>query len=138
MYSNIDIECEKYWGSINIQNPIKTLKYFSVSIYLFLNTFIFLSLCFHQKRSALYIVRVIEQCCFNSVPDHVNGQIVNFILKSPNNDCLGIERICNAIETTLCSVTLRDRALILQYWRNTLEKMQIYKDYNDPSKNVFT
>ena len=29
------------------------------------------------------VVRVIEQVCFNSVPDHFNGQIVNFILKPP-------------------------------------------------------
>ena len=29
------------------------------------------------------VVRVIEQCCFNSVPDLFNGQTVNFILKSP-------------------------------------------------------
>ena len=28
-------------------------------------------------------VRVIEQCCFNSVPDPFNGQTVNFILKPP-------------------------------------------------------
>ena len=30
------------------------------------------------------VVRVIEQCCFNSVPDPFNGQTVNFILKPPN------------------------------------------------------
>ena len=29
------------------------------------------------------IVRVIEQCCFNSVSDPFNDQTVNFILKSP-------------------------------------------------------
>ena len=29
------------------------------------------------------VVRVIEQSCFNSVPDPFNGQIVNFILKPP-------------------------------------------------------
>ena len=29
------------------------------------------------------IVRVIEQCCFNSVPVPFNGQAVNFILKPP-------------------------------------------------------
>ena len=28
-------------------------------------------------------VRLIEQCCFNSVPDPFNGQTVNFILKPP-------------------------------------------------------
>ena len=27
------------------------------------------------------IVRVVEQCCFNSVPDPFNGQTVNFISK---------------------------------------------------------
>ena len=29
------------------------------------------------------IVRVIEQSCFNSIPDSVNGQTVNFISKPP-------------------------------------------------------
>ena len=29
------------------------------------------------------VVRVIEQCCFNSVPDSLNGQTVNLILKPP-------------------------------------------------------
>ena len=29
------------------------------------------------------VVRVIEQCFFNSVPDPFNGQTVNFILKPP-------------------------------------------------------
>ena len=29
------------------------------------------------------VVKVIEQCCFNSVPDLFNGQTVNFILKPP-------------------------------------------------------
>ena len=29
------------------------------------------------------VVRVIEQCCFNSVPDPFNCQTVNFILKPP-------------------------------------------------------
>ena len=29
------------------------------------------------------VIRVIEQCCFNSVPDPFNGQTVNFILKPP-------------------------------------------------------
>jgi hypothetical protein len=29
------------------------------------------------------VVRVIEQCCFNSVPDPFNDQPVNFILKPP-------------------------------------------------------
>ena len=29
------------------------------------------------------VVRVIEQCCFNSVLDPFNGQTVNFILKPP-------------------------------------------------------
>ena len=31
----------------------------------------------------MYVVRVIKQCCFNSVPDHFNGQTVNFFLKPP-------------------------------------------------------
>ena len=29
------------------------------------------------------VIRVIEKCCFNSVPDPFNGQTVNFILKPP-------------------------------------------------------
>ena len=29
------------------------------------------------------VIREIEQCCFNSVPDLFNGQTVNFILKPP-------------------------------------------------------
>ena len=29
------------------------------------------------------VVRVIGQCCFNSVPDPFNGQTVNLILKPP-------------------------------------------------------
>ena len=31
----------------------------------------------------VYVVRVKEQCCFNSVPDHLSGQTVNFFLKPP-------------------------------------------------------
>ena len=30
-----------------------------------------------------HVVRVIEQCCFNSTPDPFNGQTANFILKPP-------------------------------------------------------
>ena len=30
-----------------------------------------------------HVVRVIEQCCFNSVSDPFNGQTVNFIVKPP-------------------------------------------------------
>ena len=29
------------------------------------------------------VVRIIEQCCFNSVQDPFNGQTVNFTLKPP-------------------------------------------------------
>ena len=29
------------------------------------------------------VARVIEQCCFNSIPDIFNGQTANFILKPP-------------------------------------------------------
>ena len=29
------------------------------------------------------VIRVIEQCCFNSVPDPFNGQTVYFILRPP-------------------------------------------------------
>ena len=29
------------------------------------------------------VIRIIEQCCFNSVPDLFNGEKVNFILKPP-------------------------------------------------------
>ena len=29
------------------------------------------------------VIRVIEQCCFNIVPDPFNGQTVKFILKPP-------------------------------------------------------
>ena len=31
------------------------------------------------------VVKVIEQCCFNSAPDPFNGQTVNFILKPPKS-----------------------------------------------------
>ena len=46
----------------------------------------------HRKESepvsrpdltAVHVVRVIEQCCFNSTPDPFNGQRANFILKPP-------------------------------------------------------
>ena len=47
------------------------------------------------------VVRLIEQCCFNGAPDFLNGQTFNFILKSPNIDCLGVERFWNTIETIL-------------------------------------
>ena len=36
-----------------------------------------------QCQGTSAVVRVIEQCCFNSVPDPFNGQTVNFILKPP-------------------------------------------------------
>ena len=29
------------------------------------------------------VIRVIEQCCFNSTPDPFNGQTANFTLKPP-------------------------------------------------------
>ena len=35
----------------------------------------------HMGTSA--VVRLIGQCCFNSVPDLLNGQTVNFISKPP-------------------------------------------------------
>ena len=53
------------------------------------------------------VVRVIEQCCFNIVPDPFNGQTVNFFKKTQKIDGLGIERIWNTIET-LGSITLTD------------------------------
>ena len=31
----------------------------------------------------VHVVRVIEQCCFNSTPDPFNDQTANFILKPP-------------------------------------------------------
>ena len=34
-----------------------------------------------QTWPAVYVVRVIEQCCFNSTPDPFNGQRANSILK---------------------------------------------------------
>jgi hypothetical protein len=33
--------------------------------------------------SNVHVVRVIEQCCFNSTPDSFNGQTANIILKPP-------------------------------------------------------
>ena len=33
--------------------------------------------------TAVHVVRVIEQCCFNSTPDPFNGQRANFISKPP-------------------------------------------------------
>ena len=49
------------------------------------------------------VVRVIEQCCFNSAPDPFNGQTVNFILKPPKSiETRTYEQpIWNTIETTL-------------------------------------
>ena len=35
------------------------------------------------------VVRVIEQCCFDSVPDPFSGQIVNLILEPPKRNQLG-------------------------------------------------
>ena len=51
------------------------------------------------------VVRVIEQCCFNSVQDPFNGQTVNFILKSPK-----------VIE----SRTYVKKANLECYWNNTV------------------
>ena len=36
-----------------------------------------------QTWRAVHVVRVIEQCSFNSIPDPFNGQTANFILKPP-------------------------------------------------------
>ena len=36
---------------------------------------------FKSDMGTSAVVRVIEQCCFNSVPDPFNGKTVNFILK---------------------------------------------------------
>ena len=38
---------------------------------------------FYYLKAAVHVVRVIEQCCFNSNPDSFNGQTANFILKPP-------------------------------------------------------
>ena len=51
------------------------------------------------------VVRVIEQWCFNSVPDPFNGQTVNFILKPPK-----------VIE----SRTYVKKANLKHYWNNTV------------------
>ena len=43
-----------------------------------------ISISVWQKFVSMYtLLRVIEQCCFNSVPDLFNGQTVDFILKPP-------------------------------------------------------
>ena len=36
-----------------------------------------------HSQTAVNVVRVIEQCCFNSTPDPFNGQTANFILEPP-------------------------------------------------------
>ena len=36
-----------------------------------------------QTLPAIHVIKVIEQCCFNSNPDPFNGQTANFILKPP-------------------------------------------------------
>ena len=38
---------------------------------------------FQPYLKAVHVIRVIEQCCFNSTPDPFNGQTANFILKPP-------------------------------------------------------
>ena len=38
---------------------------------------------FQPYLKAVHVIRVIEQCCFNSTPDPFNGQRANFILKPP-------------------------------------------------------
>ena len=38
---------------------------------------------FEPDMGTSAVVRVLEQCCFNSVPDPFNDQTVNFILKPP-------------------------------------------------------
>ena len=38
---------------------------------------------FQPYLKAVHLIRVIEQCCFNSTPDPFNGQRANFILKPP-------------------------------------------------------
>jgi hypothetical protein len=35
----------------------------------------------YYLKAAVHVVRVIEQCCFNSTTGPFNGQIANFILK---------------------------------------------------------
>ena len=38
---------------------------------------------FQPDLNVVHVIRVIEQCCFNSIPDPFNGQRANFILKPP-------------------------------------------------------
>ena len=38
---------------------------------------------YRPDLTAVHVVRVIEQCCFNSTPDPFNGQRANFISKPP-------------------------------------------------------
>ena len=58
-----------------------------------------------QRCPAVYIVRGIKQCCFNSTPDPFNGQTVNFIVKPPK-----------LIE----SRTYVKKANLENYWNNTV------------------
>ena len=54
--------------------------------------------------SNVHVVRVIEQCCFNSTPDPFNGQTANFIskpLKVVESRTYVKKPIWSAIETTL-------------------------------------
>ena len=51
------------------------------------------------------VVRVIEQCCFNSVPDPFKGQTINFILKPPK-----------VIESRIYV----KKANLQHYWNNTV------------------
>ena len=62
------------------------------------------------------VVRVIEQCCFNSTPDPFNGQTANFILKPPK-----------VIEPR----TYVKKANLECYWNNTV--LLLWQQHNKAS-----
>ena len=55
--------------------------------------------------ASVYVVRVLEQCCFNSVPDHFNGQAVNFFLK-PTKVTVWALKGSGTVLKQHCSITL--------------------------------
>ena len=78
------IKCVTYMNSV-VGKPVPFYKFLFLILgrKVYICIVDFLLLIAHADMGTSAVVRVIEQCCFNSVPDPFKGQTVNFILKPP-------------------------------------------------------
>ena len=97
-----------------------------------------ISISVWQKFVSMYtLLRVIEQCCFNSVPDLFNGQTVDFILKPPK--VVESRTYVNNMKQH-CSITLTIGLVIqlmqMQPGVHTLSQIFIQRNSNKPDTQM--